>query len=202
VKARFTKFEDVSLSTHATKALKEGWVKPNKRIFNDAKVSDHHAIVPTGVAPKNLDEYEQKLYDMVARRFIAVFYPPAQFEVTTRITRVEGEAFKTDGKIITDPGWLAVYGKQGLRELAVQNLSKAHYLAGKTKTIFNGPFFNEFVVRAESKGVAEINRELELKKIIGGLALKKFYPELSHAALLCATEMSKREHMDTVAGAF
>jgi DNA topoisomerase-3 len=116
VKARFTKFEDVSLATHAQKALKEGWVRPNKRIFNDAKVTDHHAIIPTGVAPKNLDEAEQKLYDMVARRFIAVFYPPAQFEVTTRITRVEGEAFKTDGKIITDPGWLAVYGKQSAAE--------------------------------------------------------------------------------------
>lgn len=116
VKARFTKFEDVSLSTHAQKALKEGWVRPNKRVFNDAKVTDHHAIVPTGVAPKNLDEAEQKLYDMVARRFIAVFYPAAQFEVTTRITRVEGEAFKTDGKIIVDPGWLAVYGKQAAGE--------------------------------------------------------------------------------------
>ncbi|MGH8047867.1 MAG: DNA topoisomerase III [Chthoniobacterales bacterium] len=116
VKARFTKFEDPSLATHAQKALKEGWVHPNKRIFNDAKVSDHHAIVPTGVPPRNLDEYEQKIYDMVARRFIAVFYPAAQFEVTTRITRVEGEAFKTDGKIITNPGWLAVYGKQSAGE--------------------------------------------------------------------------------------
>ena len=55
---------------------------------------------------------EQKIFDMVARRFIAVFYPAAQFELTTRITRVEGEAFKTEGKIIVDPGWLAVYGRR------------------------------------------------------------------------------------------
>ena len=116
VKARFTKFEDPSLATHAQKALKEGWVHPNKRIFNDAKVSDHHAIVPTGVPPKNLDDFELKIYDMVARRFIAVFYPAAQFEVTTRITRVESEAFKTDGKILTNPGWLAVYGKTAAGE--------------------------------------------------------------------------------------
>jgi DNA topoisomerase-3 len=116
VKARFTKFEDPSLSVHAQKALKEGWVHPNKRIFNDAKVSDHHAIVPTGVPPKALDDFEMKIYDMVARRFIAVFYPAAQFEVTTRITRVEGEAFKTDGKILTNPGWLAVYGKAAAGE--------------------------------------------------------------------------------------
>ncbi len=112
VKAAFTKFEDTSLSEHARKALSEGWVKPNKRIFNDAKVSDHHAIIPTGVSTKSLDEFEMKIFDMVARRFVAVFYPPAQFEVTTRITRVEQEAFKSDGKIIIDPGWLAVYGKQ------------------------------------------------------------------------------------------
>ncbi len=107
-----TGFEDVSLSTHAEKALREGWVKPNKRIFNNAKVSDHFAIVPTGAAAKSLDEKEHKIFDMVARRFIAVFFPAAQFEVTTRITTVEAEKFKTEGKVIVDPGWLAVYGRQ------------------------------------------------------------------------------------------
>ncbi len=75
VKAAFTKFEDTSLSEHARKAISQGWVKPNKRIFNDAKVSDHHAIIPTGVSTKTLDEFELKIFDMVARRFVAVFYP-------------------------------------------------------------------------------------------------------------------------------
>lgn len=111
VKAAMTKFED-DLAGHAQKALKEGWVKPNRRIFNDTKVTDHHAIIPTGVSPAKLDDAERKIYDMVARRFIAVFYPAARFETTTRITVVEGESFKTEGKVITDPGWLAVYGKQ------------------------------------------------------------------------------------------
>ncbi|HET7238177.1 MAG TPA: DNA topoisomerase, partial [Terrimicrobiaceae bacterium] len=111
-KAVLTKFEDPELGAHARKALAQGWVRPNKRIFNDAKVTDHHAIIPTGVSAKNLDEIETKIFDMVARRFIAAFYPAAQFEVTVRITRVEGEAFKSEGKIIVDPGWLAVYGKQ------------------------------------------------------------------------------------------
>ncbi|HEY2341980.1 MAG TPA: DNA topoisomerase, partial [Chthoniobacteraceae bacterium] len=109
-------FEDASLSTHADKALQQGWVRPNKRIFNNAKVSDHFAIVPTGTAPKGLGETEQKIFDLVARRFIAVFYPAAQFEVTTRITTVEQEKFKTDGKVIVDPGWLAVYGRQAENE--------------------------------------------------------------------------------------
>src|SRR5581483_4591473 len=105
-------FEDRTLSVHAEKALRQGYVHPNKRIFNNAKVSDHFAIVPTGTVPHGLSETEQKIYDLVARRFIAVFYPAAQFEVTTRITTVEGEKFQTNGKIIIDPGWLAVYGRQ------------------------------------------------------------------------------------------
>ncbi|MEA3208040.1 MAG: topoisomerase [Chthoniobacter sp.] len=105
-------FEDHSLAVHAEKALRDGMVHPNKRIFNNAKVSDHFAIVPTGIAPKALSETEHKIYDLVARRFIAVFYPAAQFEVTTRITTVQAEKFKTEGKIIVDPGWLAVYGRQ------------------------------------------------------------------------------------------
>jgi DNA topoisomerase-3 len=96
--------------------LESGWVRPNKRIFNNAKVSDHFAIVPTGTPPKNLDDKEQRIFDLVSRRFVAVFFPAAQFEVTTRTTRVMGEAFRTEGKIITDPGWLAVYGKQAESE--------------------------------------------------------------------------------------
>ena len=105
-------FADRDLAQHAEKALRQDWIKPTKRIFNNAKVSDHFAIVPTGEVPRNLDEKQEKIFDMVARRFIAVFYPAAQFEITTRITTVEQEKFKTEGKIIVDPGWLAVYGRQ------------------------------------------------------------------------------------------
>ena len=105
-------FADPSLSRHAAKALQNGWVHPNKRIFNNAKVSDHFAIVPTGVVPQGLDEIQSKVYDMIARRFIAVFFPQAEFEITTRITTVEAEKFKTEGKIIVKPGWLVVYGRE------------------------------------------------------------------------------------------
>jgi len=96
----------------ADKVLQEGWVRPNRRIFNNAKVSDHFAIIPTALAPKNLSEVEAKLYDMVAKRFLAVFYPAAEFQITTRITRVAGEPFKSEGKVLVNPGWLAVYGKE------------------------------------------------------------------------------------------
>lgn len=95
--------------------------------------------------------------------------------------------------------FMEIYGKQGLRELALQNLSKAHYLASKVKTRFSGPFFNEFVAAGNGVSAAEVNQKLLARKIVGGLPLKKFYPELGNAMLLCATEMTKREPMDQVA---
>jgi glycine dehydrogenase subunit 1 len=95
--------------------------------------------------------------------------------------------------------FMSVYGKAGLRELAVQNLSKAHYLGSKVKRRFSGPYFNEFV--AEVASPEDANRRLESKKIIGGLPLARFYPELRGTMLLCATEMSRREQMDRVAEA-
>lgn len=101
-----------ALATHAKKAIKEGYVKPNKRIFDNAKVSDHFAIIPTLVAPKSLTEVEAKLYDMVVKRFLAVFYPPAEFQVTTRISVAAGHSFQTNGKVMVKPGWLAVYGRE------------------------------------------------------------------------------------------
>ncbi len=93
-------------------ALNKGWVKMDKKIFNNTKVSDHFAIIPTGTIPKTLSEAEAKIYDMVVKRFIAVFYPAAEFRVTTRITAVSGHQFKTDGKVLVNPGWMAVYGKE------------------------------------------------------------------------------------------
>jgi len=98
--------------------------------------------------------------------------------------------------------FLSVYGKEGLRELAVQNLSKAHYLAGKLKLRFTGPFFNEFVVRADSQSLYDVNHALQSKKIIGGLPLARFYPELEDTMLLCCTEMIKKPQMDQVAEVF
>jgi len=100
------------LGGHARKALEAGWIKPNKRIFNNAQISDHFAIIPTAHEAKNLDDIEAKVFDMIARRFVAAFYPSAEFDITTRISTVApGHDFKTEGKVLTFPGWLAVYGK-------------------------------------------------------------------------------------------
>jgi DNA topoisomerase-3 len=122
VKHVLSTLADPTIAPHARKALESGWVKPTKRIFNNANVTDHNAIIPTDLVPKTLDEAQLRIYDMIARRFVAVFYPPAQFEVTTRITRVEGEAFKTEGRIIKDPGWLAVYGRQAAAANSTESL--------------------------------------------------------------------------------
>ena len=108
--------ETNALRRLAAQVLKQKWVKPNKRIFDNAKISDHFAIIPTLVTPKHLNEIEAKLYDFVVRRFLAAFFPPAEFMVTTRITRVEDEPFKSEGKVLVTPGWLAVYGKEAQPE--------------------------------------------------------------------------------------
>jgi glycine dehydrogenase subunit 1 len=96
--------------------------------------------------------------------------------------------------------FMTVYGKQGLRELAEQNLAKAHYLGDKLRPRFTGPYFNEFVVTASNPD--NVNKALLKKKIIGGLPLGRFYPELEHAMLLCATEMTSRADMDRLAEFF
>jgi DNA topoisomerase-3 len=105
--------ETDAFASHARQILKQGWVRPNKRIFDNTKISDHFAIIPTLQTPKHLNEAEHKLYDMVVRRFLAVFYPAAEYLQTTRITRVEQHHFKTDGRVLQSAGWLAVYGRAG-----------------------------------------------------------------------------------------
>ncbi|MDR3402861.1 MAG: DNA topoisomerase III [Chthoniobacter sp.] len=166
-------FEDRTLSVHAEKALRQGYVHPNKRIFNNAKVSDHFAIVPTGTVPHGLSETEQKIYDLVARRFIAVFYPAAQFEVTTRITTVEGEKFKTDGKIIVDPGWLAVYGKQAegdgendkaICAITAGETAKTEAIEVKENVTKPPPRYNEGTLLSAMEGAGKLVDDEELRE--------------------------------------
>ncbi len=97
---------------HASLILKQGWVRPNPRIFNNTKISDHFAIIPTPLPPRNLNDAEARLYDLVTKRFLAIFHPAAEFLLTTRITRVADEPFKTEGKVMVNAGWQAVYGKE------------------------------------------------------------------------------------------
>ncbi len=105
------------LEPFAQQAISNNYVRPTKRIFDNSKVSDHFAIIPTTQAPSGLSEAEQKLYDLVVRRFMAVFFPSAEHQVTTRISRVDDNHFKTEGKVLVKPGWLAIYGKEAAHEV-------------------------------------------------------------------------------------
>ncbi|MCA9178317.1 MAG: DNA topoisomerase III [Planctomycetales bacterium] len=88
-------------------------VTPTKRIFDTSKVSDHFAIIPTGkTPPASIDDAVRKVYEVILRRFLAVFYPPAEYEDTTRITRLGGDAFLTKGSVLVKPGYLEVYGRR------------------------------------------------------------------------------------------
>jgi len=101
-----------SMQPFAHRLDAENWVRPNRRIFDNKKVSDHFAIIPTPQVPKDLNEAEKRIYELVTRRFLAVFYPAAEFRVTTRVTQVSGHHFKTEGKVLITPGWLAIYGRE------------------------------------------------------------------------------------------
>ena len=106
------------LAPHALTALNNNYVRKLPRVFDNKKVSDHFAIIPTLQAPSGLSEAEQKIYDLVVRRFMAVFFPSAEYQVTTRISKVAQHHFKTVGKVLVKPGWLAIYGKEAAEEVA------------------------------------------------------------------------------------
>jgi len=178
VKSTMQKIEDPELQKHAAHALAKGWVGLTPRVFNDAKVSDHHAIIPTGLAPKNLDEAEGKLFDMVSRRFVATFYPPAKFEVTTRITVVEDESFRTDGKILTDPGWMAVYGKHAAGDddenlVVVRQGEPAHADAVEVRPNQTRPpaRFNEATLLSAMEGAGKLVDDEELRDAMSARGL-------------------------------
>ena len=117
-----TRFGGVAPYVELIKPIGGKPLKKSKRVFDTSKVTDHHAIIPTGVIPKNLTDAEQKVFDLVARRFIAVFLPDCKFSTTTVLGEVSGNTgnseeageaieFKVTGKEILDPGWRVVLGK-------------------------------------------------------------------------------------------
>lgn len=165
----------------ANEVIKAGWVKPNKRIFNNAKISDHFAIIPTSLEPKALNDLEAKLYDLVTKRFVAIFYPPAEFLVTTRITRVEDEPFKTEGKVMVNPGWQVVYGKEvraaGTTDestlVQVQPGERVHaedvvVIANQTRPPTR---FNEATLLSAMEGAGKLVEDEDLREAMGAKGL-------------------------------
>lgn len=104
-------FESSPYADHATRIISNDWVRgDNKKIFNNKKITDHWAIIPEPKLPVGLDDSEKKIYDLIARRFVAVFHPDAIFNQTTRTSVVSGENFLSRGKVLVQRGWLQVYG--------------------------------------------------------------------------------------------
>ena len=115
-----TKFGGVAPYADLIKPIGGKALKKSKRVFDTSKVTDHHAIIPTGVIPQNLSDAEQKVFDLVARRFIGVFLPDCKFSTTTVLGEVSSSPrepsspsieFKVTGKEILDPGWRVVREK-------------------------------------------------------------------------------------------
>ena len=161
---------------YAKKVLDNGWIKPDKRIFNTANMSDHFAMIPTGKVPESLPPDEAALYKMVAQRFVAIFYPPAEYLDTERITKIEADHFKSRGRVVLKPGWTVVYGadaqedddaekedqtvpavEAGERPPAVQVL----VVAEKTKP---PPPYTEATLLSAMEGAGQIISEEELRK--------------------------------------
>jgi DNA topoisomerase-3 len=156
---------------------KSDWIKPNKRIFDNSKISDHFAIIPTLQEPKNLSEPEAKLYDLVVKRFLAVFFPAAEYLVTTRITNVTGHQFKTEGKVLVNPGWLQVYGKEVLDEDAnlvpvakgeTPHADKVSALALVTKPPAR---YNEATLLSAMEGAGKLVEDDDLREAMAGRGL-------------------------------
>ncbi len=161
----------------AKQVLKGGWVKPNRRIFDNSKISDHFAIIPTLQVPGNLSEPEQKLYDLVVRRFLAVFFPSAEFLQTTRITRIGEEPFRTDGRVMQSAGWLAVYGKSLQDETvtlpAIEQGEKVKTLdvnavANQTRPPAR---YNEATLLSAMEGAGKLLEDDELREAMGAKGL-------------------------------
>ncbi|MFC1584870.1 DNA topoisomerase III [Fibrobacterota bacterium] len=123
VKNVFKSLEKTDFGTFAKKALEKQWIKFSKKVFDDTKVSDHHAVIPTVNRAHKLSEAEFKIYKMIVQRFLAIFYPPARLLHTVRISKVQDEVFKTEGKIIKDPGWRIIYGVTGKEQSVIPPLS-------------------------------------------------------------------------------
>ncbi|MDQ3186186.1 MAG: DNA topoisomerase III, partial [Pseudomonadota bacterium] len=181
VKDSLNSLEKTRYSLFAKQILKAGWVKPNKRIFNNAKISDHFAIIPTTLEPKGLNDAEAKLYDLVIKRFLAIFYPPAEFLVTTRITRVENEPFKTEGKVMVNSGWQAVYGKEAHVEGTDNNSTLVAVKPGESalteeiKVVANQTRpparFNEATLLSAMEGAGKLIEDEDLREAMSAKGL-------------------------------
>jgi DNA topoisomerase III len=178
VKKTLASLTDVKeFAPFARQITKQGGVKPNKRIFDNTKISDHFAIIPTLQVPKQLNEAEHKLYDMVVRRFLAVFFPAAESLQTTRITRIDEHQFKTEGKVLVNPGWLAVYGRAGGEEnenlpaITKDEKVKVVEVAAQANQTKPPPRYTEATLLSAMEGAGKLVDDEEMREAMGARGL-------------------------------
>lgn len=170
------------LGEHARFSLKKEYIVNSKRVFNNDKISDHFAIIPTGRFVK-LQEDELKVFELVAKRFLAVFYPSAEFENTRRITTIdhgsESDNFLTTGKILTYTGWLAVYGRKvgvaaGKDELVPVQENEAvqtEHIEVKLEETKPPARFNEATLLSAMEGAGKLIDDEELREAMADRGL-------------------------------
>ncbi|UDG83378.1 DNA topoisomerase III [Candidatus Vallotia lariciata] len=162
---------------YAQQVLDKGLVRSNKRIFNNVKISDHFAIIPTLQTPKNLSESEHKLYDLVVKRFLSVFFPAAEYKITTRITKVAGHFFKTEGKILVKLGWLEVYGRRissednNLTVIEKEEEIKTNKIVAKPCTTKPPIRYNEATLLSAMEGAGKLVEDDELREAMAAKGL-------------------------------
>jgi len=153
----------------AQEAIDQKYIRPDKRIFDNSKVSDHHAIIPTGTAPKTLSEPERKIYELVLQRYIAVFFPAAEYRNTVRITVVEDESFRTEGKVLVKPGWRAIYGKVEDEEI-INPLGAPTASCTNVTTVGDAtrppPRFNEATLLSAMESAGKLVEDEELREAL------------------------------------
>lgn len=164
----------------AKRALTKKYINAqDKRIFNNARVSDHFAIIPTGEVPRNLKPQEQRVYELVARCFIAAFYPPARFRNTTRHTVVAEETFETRGRVLVESGWLEVMGRRESSEIlpplavAPEESEQASTIAVEMedKQTKPPPRYNEATLLSTMEGAGKLMEDNALREAMQGRGL-------------------------------
>lgn len=170
------------LAQYSKHVMAKDLVIKTKKVFDNKKVSDHHAIIPTGRFVK-LDDAAQKLFDLVTKRFISIFYPAAEYEVTKRLTKIKHssltDTFRTDGKVLVKAGWLEVYGRtagqaSGKEELcAVTEGEEAQVeaITLKENETKPPPFYNEATLLSAMEGAGKLLNDDELKEAMAGRGL-------------------------------
>lgn len=161
--------QNAAYALFAQTIVDKHWVKPNRRVFDNAKISDHFAIIPTLQPVRTaLSEAEAKVYDLVVRRFMAVFYPAAQYDVTTRISQVGNDQFKTEGKVLVVPGWMEIYGRAASGQdmlVALNGATQAHTQEVSSKKSQTKPpvRFNEATLLSAMEGAGKLVDSEELR---------------------------------------